>query len=573
MPDSAKLALLTGQTPRKARHGPETGPAGLTIGTALHPNATSRPIPPARPLVTRILLPTGLMVAVVGLLVYAARDALLPAMAVRVAPVVIRDSLSGLTDAAEHGAVHSMEPVAQAPGWIEADPYIIAIPSLADGVVRRVHKLEGEQVRVGDLLVELVSEDAELELALAEANLRVAEGDLRSNQAALDAATTAWKHPVELDRSLQAALAGVRRIQAEQQRLDSETVAQKARLSELQEELDRLERASSSRAVSAFELAIARLRVQGQRATLDAAAAQQRVLAAQLEESQAALLAAQRTAELRIDDRRALDKATADVEAAIAKRDLAAARLAQARLRSDRMVIRSPVDGIVQRRLVGPGSKLMAGMDDDHSSHVFHLYNPASLQVRVDVPLADAARVTIGQKAEIIVDGLGDRRLGGEVTRVVHQADLQKNTVQFKLAIRTPHPLLKPEMLARVRFLPGGPAPLAASAPAASPEAPITAAGPMLLAPAEFVVREGQSSLAWRLDRQTSTARPVQLQLAPGRTSTHLLVLSGLQPGDLLIDPRTPGLRDGLRVRPSAGDVVSAAAQSESVPAAGPQRF
>jgi hypothetical protein len=100
----------------------------------------------------------------------------------------------------------------------------------------------------------------------------------------------------------------------------------------------------------------------------------------------------------------------------------------------------------------------MAAMDDPHSNHVVHLYDPAHLQVRVDVPLAEASRVGIGHKARIVVEVLPDRVFQGEVTRIVNEADLQKNTLQVKVRILDPVPELKPEMLARAQFLAPAPA-------------------------------------------------------------------------------------------------------------------
>src|SRR5690606_29574462 len=81
------------------------------------------------------------------------------------------------------------------------------------------------------------------------------------------------------------------------------------------------------------------------------------------------------------------------------------------------------------------------------------------LQVRADVPLAEAARVSAGLPAEIRVEALPDRVFRGEVVRIVHEADPVKNTLPVKVRILDPDPALKPEMIARLQFL----------APAASP--------------------------------------------------------------------------------------------------------
>ena len=66
------------------------------------------------------------------------------------------------------------------------------------------------------------------------------------------------------------------------------------------------------------------------------------------------------------------------------------------------------------------------------------LYDPKRLQVRVDVPLADAAKVRVGQQAKVVVGVLPDRTFDGEVTRVVHEADIQRNTLQVKVAHHRP---------------------------------------------------------------------------------------------------------------------------------------
>ena len=70
------------------------------------------------------------------------------------------------------------------------------------------------------------------------------------------------------------------------------------------------------------------------------------------------------------------------------------------------------------------------------------------------MPLAEVARIGVGQPAEITLDLLPDRVFKGEVTRLVHRADLAKNTVPVKVRLIDPDPRLKPDMLARVRVMP-----------------------------------------------------------------------------------------------------------------------
>jgi multidrug efflux pump subunit AcrA (membrane-fusion protein) len=134
---------------------------------------------------------------------------------------------------------------------------------------------------------------------------------------------------------------------------------------------------------------------------------------------------------------------------------MAAAAIAvqQAALTLKRTRVTAPVAGRVLRLLAAPGQKRMLGMDEENSSTIAILYQPDHLQVRVDVPLADAAGLQVGQQARIRCSILPDRVFRGEVTRITGEADLQRNTLQAKVRILDPIELLRPEMLCRVEFL------------------------------------------------------------------------------------------------------------------------
>ncbi|MFN7343000.1 MAG: HlyD family secretion protein, partial [bacterium] len=75
--------------------------------------------------------------------------------------------------------------------------------------------------------------------------------------------------------------------------------------------------------------------------------------------------------------------------------------LQKAELAHARTEIKAPVDGRVLALKGAPGQKIMLGMDDLDSSTIAIIYEPAHLQVRVDVPLADAAGLSVGQRAKI----------------------------------------------------------------------------------------------------------------------------------------------------------------------------
>ncbi len=142
--------------------------------------------------------------------------------------------------------------------------------------------------------------------------------------------------------------------------------------------------------------------------------------------------------------------AEARVDIAMANIKSASVAVDIAQLALDRCIIKSPIDGIVIERLMSPGSTVRFG--GEHTSHVVHLYDPTMLQVRADIPLADASKVSVGFTAEVTVDVLPNTPFEGEVLRFVHKADQQKNTVEAKIKIKAPSELLKPDMLARVKI-------------------------------------------------------------------------------------------------------------------------
>ena len=372
--------------------------------------------------------------------------AVLPAQAKLPRPDVTTTSITSSTRATKS---------IQAPGWLEPDPYRVAITALADGVVSKIHVLEGQSVTTGQLVAELVPDDAQLALQQAQAQLATDQAQLEVAQAQLAAATTDWDQPVERDRQVASTEAALDEARAELVQLPAMIRRSQAVLKRWQEEFDRIERAFESSAATERELIVVRQEVAASAAGLEVMQQREGILVAKIARLESDKTAASRAAKLRVHERRALDTASAQVAFAKAALARSETELAEAQLRMDRMTIRSSIDGQVMRRLKSPGDKVMLSMDDPYSSHLLHIYDPTSIQVRVDVPLADAAQVVIGQRCEVVVDVLPDETFQGKVTRITHEADLQKNTLQVKVQVIDPSPLLRPEMLTRVRFLPG----------------------------------------------------------------------------------------------------------------------
>ena len=246
------------------------------------------------------------------------------------------------------------------------------------------------------------------------------------------------------------------------------------------------------------------------------------------------------------------------IEAMTAAEQAADAERLMKELSLNRTQVRAPIAGVVLARLAVPG--MAAGSMQDGKALV-ELYDPTQLQVRADVPLADAGRIAIGDRAEIAVDVMPDRTFRGEVIRVVQQADIAKNTVQAKVRLLDPAPQLKPEMLARVKLF-----------PQVAGEATASASGRSTIWVRADLVDANSASPAVSVvagledGRGTVERRPVTL--AGAARDGWIAVTSGLRAGDLVIagTSPTPGAR--IRVleawRPSPQPSAEQAAHSQA---------
>jgi len=480
---------------------------------------TRIPRPPFR-IGTRVLLPLLLVLTTAALLIGAAWRSLRPARPVQVVPVMVK------TVQAAGGTT-----TVTASGWLEPDPFPIYASALTSGIVSEVSVLEGERVRKGDVIARLVAEDAQIDLRRAEAEVDLAGADALRARAERVAAEEVLETLIDRRSARATAASRLAEREADRDRLRETIAAEEATLAALRDEIARKKTLVDSGAVSEGEFRRLVLAGEAQERRVEAARRERAVLEARLEGARSDLEAAEEHLERTIEERAALEIARAGEARAQAELARASARRDAARLRLDRTEVRAPTGGVVLARLVSPGSRLVVG-DEEHSGHVAHLYDPEALQVRVDVPLAEAAAVDIGQRALVEVQALPGRELGGRVSRVVHQADIQKNTVEVKVAVDDPSPVLKPEMLARVRFLAGDSEKRARQ---------------MAFVPEGLVREDAVWLVASRVgDEGVAKRRPITL--GENRVESWREVTAGIRPGDLLVADPPPDLRDGERV-------------------------
>lgn len=384
----------------------------------------------------------------------------------------------------------------QAPGWVEPAPFAITIPALAEGVVSEVLVLDGERIEAGQIVARMINDDARVLLRAVEATVGERAADVERAKATLSTAEAQVR---------------IERIAAE----------------ELRDEVTRKRELVGSGGVAVGELRRMEIRLQGLEAKVE-------------------------FAERRVDEARA---SLAQAEAA---RDTALVAKDEALLRLSRMEVRSPVAGVVLSRLVEPGSRISMGNQSGGggmAGAVLRLYDPANLQVRVDVPLADAAKVGIGTRAIVTTEALADQSFTGVVSRVVHEANIQRNTVQFKVTLDAPSAVLKPEMLTRVKLY--GPAARSmghsSNTSGAADVSSSAEGGGILLVPTNAVTPTGEGKgRVWIVDvgGGSPLARLRDVNIAPTADDGYVRVVSGLQLTDRVVldAPPPPGIRDGTRL-------------------------
>lgn len=458
---------------------------------------------------TRVLLPVLLVFAFVVLFAGSLISSLSPMPEVRAIPVIERPSIDRTEEVDASVSVESAVTV-QAAGWIEPDPFPVYATALTNGSIDQVLFLEGQAVKKGQVLARLIDDDAKLALKRAEADARAAQESLDEN--------------IEPTRKEAVAAAIVDETSASLALARAELKREEALLWESQRVQGRRDELIKTDVISSEELDTAKTEALAQQARVNVAKQKVKQLSAQLERAKVEHLAAKHYLETLTEERRRLD--------------LALVALDEARLRVERLEIRSPIDGVVMQRLAEPGKMVMTGSDNPDMPKVAQLYDPSRLQVRVDVPLADAAKISASQRAEVLVEVLPDQTFQAEVTRITNLADIQKNTLEVKVALKDPPLVLKPDMLARVRFL----------APDAASSAPVVIGSTSVFAPSSAIA-DGEAWVVTNYDGESGIAEPREVKLTGASHDDYLEVADGLLPGDLLIDQPAETLKSGQRVR------------------------
>jgi len=390
-------------------------------------------------------------------------------------------------------------------------------------------------LKAGEPIAHLVDADAKIALLAAEAELRLREAEVQQAKVAAPAARQRLEHPVHLEAACGEAAANLAKAETERANLPFQIRAAEARQALARSDLD-VKLAAGGGAVPARVLAQA----QSELAVAAAAVEELKHRQTSLDREIAALTqrrdAIRKQLALKTDETRQVEDTLAAVAMAEARACQSQSALAAARLRVSRLTIVAPQASRVLT-LVGRPGKRVSGLDPNSmldASTIAVLYDPHQLQVRADVPLDQVGKVVPGQPARIETEALPGKTLEGVVLQPTGQADVQKNTLQVKVAITDPPAVIKPDMLVRVTFL----------APAVS-DGDQNKETTRLYVPRSLV---DSGSHIWLADA-SGVARSRSIKIGGSGHDDLVEVLDGLGPADKLIVAGRDRVRDGERIR------------------------
>ncbi|MFI4874522.1 MAG: efflux RND transporter periplasmic adaptor subunit [Blastopirellula sp. JB062] len=479
----------------------------LAIDRGDKPSA-SRPL--RRHLFSRYLLPGAIAAGFFALIGWSLRDAVFPPNLVTASPVI-----SARSEVQRGGT-----PLFQAAGWIEPRPTPIRVAALAPGIVEALLVVDDQAVEKGEPIARLVDEDAQLALNRARADVHLREAEVDEAQSNLIAANTRYEEPVHLEAILGESEAQLAEVETLLKNLPYETSRAIARREYAL--IDYESKRSIKDSIAARDVDAAKSEYDAAEAMVN----EYRERRSALEKQRSALRqkrnALKRQLELLTDEKKTLGEAAARLKASQARLAQAKVRQAEAQLRFDRMTITAPVSGRIYQLIGHPGSKMGGDLTLSHgydANTIVTMYQPEMLQIRVDVRFEDVPHVTLNQPVEIKNPALR-QPLSGRVLYVSSEADIQKNTLQVKVAIDEPPPVFKPEMLVDVTFL----APPSLSAPNESTEEL------QLFVPSQAIHASENGDYVWLADQ------------SEGRVYRRLVRTGAAGPGGLT------EIRDGLNI-------------------------
>jgi membrane fusion protein, multidrug efflux system len=265
------------------------------------------------------------------------------------------------------------------------------------------------------------------------------------------------------------------------------------------------------------------------------------VYRAELGQAKASLSLSQRNHERAVElfERKLISTRERDEAAAKLDVDKAGVALAEARLAKTR--ITAPFAGVAGLRSVSPGNYINPGQPLAPLEQIQFL--------KADFRLSEAAlsRIKVGQTLNLEVDAYPGEVFPGKVYAI--DPKLAEDTRSIGVRARVPNEQgrLRPGLFARVRLV-------------------VAERDDAILVPEQSIVPQGSKLFVYVIEDGKAAIRPVQVGL---RQSGKVEIISGVQPGDIVITAGTQKIGPGAPVMPV--NLAPPPAAQDGQPAAKPE--
>lgn len=229
------------------------------------------------------------------------------------------------------------------------------------------------------------------------------------------------------------------------------------------------------------------------------------------------------------------DQAQSNLNRVLASIEVAKAGIRVAEVSLENTLIRAPFDGTVLTKNAEVGEIVAPfGGSTTSKTAVITIADMKSLLVEADVSESNIEKISANQDCEITLDAYPEKSYSAYVFKIVPTADRSKATVLVKVGFKNYDSRVLPEMSAKVSFFTD---PVDTS---------IANQKPILVIPVSAVRNENGKSYVFTI----TDNKAVKNEIITGqKLGSYFEVLSGLQPGQKVIDSLNEKVKEGVEVK------------------------
>lgn len=403
-------------------------------------------------------------------------------------------------------------------------------PKISGKVIRFTCR-EGDRVSAGQIVAQLDTSDLSAQVAQAKAAVLSARARLRQAQTAVTIQDTQVETDIgKAKAALESAKSNLAIVKAgarSQERLVAQNSVDSAKASMDNEKLnlDRVRNLYTQGAVSKQSLDNALMQYTVASRQYDSAVQQLSLIhvGARPEEINAAeanVKQANEQLKMAYASRNQKIARRDDVQAAKAVVAEAEASLSYAKTQLANASIRTPISGVLSKRLTEPGQMASPG------AAVAQVVALNSVYLDANASEMDIARVKLGQMATVRVDALPNQVLKGTVIKVLPTANAENRKFSVRIALDNGKNLLHPGMFARAQV-------------------EVEKHPNAMIIPKDALVEKGNTNYVFVVENNIAKLRPVETGIT---STTEIEILRGVTAHEKVITLGQDGLQDGAKV-------------------------